>query len=123
MKHCDVLIVDDEKRYADMLAKRLELRGIKCKVRYNGKSALDIIDREFFPLVLLDLQLPDLYGTEVLMQIKRCRPETTVIILTGHGTEKDRQQCMDYGAHLFMNKPLNIDRLMEVMAQRQEGSS
>jgi DNA-binding NtrC family response regulator len=45
-----------------------------------------------------------------------CRPETAVIILTGHGTEKDREQCMARGAHSFMNKPLDIDRLVAIMA-------
>jgi DNA-binding response OmpR family regulator len=69
-------------------------------------------------MVILDLRLPDLYGTEVLTRIKaQCRPETAVIILTGHGTEKDREQCMARGAHSFMNKPLDIDRLVAIMAQ------
>jgi CheY-like chemotaxis protein len=70
-------------------------------------------------MVILDLRLPDLYGTEVLTRIKQCRPETAVIILTGHGTEKDREQCMAHGAHSFINKPLDIDRLIAIMAQDQ----
>jgi DNA-binding response OmpR family regulator len=99
MKHTDILIVDDEQRYADMLARRLALRGLTCKVRYDGQTAIDAVAQEPFPMVLLDLRLPDLYGTEVLTRIKMCRPETAVIILTGHGTEKDREQCMARGAH------------------------
>ena len=63
MKHSDVLLVDDERRYADMLAGRLTLRGLTCYVRYDGKTALELIERETFPMVLLDLRLPDLYGT------------------------------------------------------------
>jgi DNA-binding response OmpR family regulator len=117
MKHFDILIVDDEQRYAKMLARRLELRGLSCRVCYDGRSAVDIAARERFPIVILDLRLPDLYGTEVLKRIKGLRPETAVIILTGHGTETDRKQCMEHGAHSFMNKPLVIDRLMEIMAQ------
>lgn len=123
MKRFDILIVDDERRYADMLARRLMLRGLTCMVRYDGRTAIDIIAMEFFPLVILDLRLPDLYGTEVLAQIKRCRPETEVIILTGHGTEMDRQLCMAQGARFFMNKPLDIDRLMAIMARIKERSS
>jgi DNA-binding NtrC family response regulator len=120
MKHVDILIVDDERRYADMLARRLALRGLTCKVRYDGQTAIDVAAQEHFPMVLLDLRLPDLYGTEVLVQIKTCRPETEVIILTGHGTEKDREQCMARGAHSFMNKPVNIDRLLVIMAGIKE---
>jgi DNA-binding NtrC family response regulator len=123
MKHYDLLIVDDEQRYADMLAKRLSLRRLTCKVCYNGRTAIDIVREETFPVVILDLQLPDLYGTEVLTRIKQCRPETAVIILTGHGTDKDREQCIARGAHAFMNKPLDIDRLVAMMARINERSS
>jgi DNA-binding NtrC family response regulator len=123
MKHIDILIVDDERRYADMLARRLALRGLTCKVRYDGQTAIDIVAQEHFRMVILDLRLPDLYGTEVLAQIKTCRPETSVIILTGHGTEKDRAACMAAGAHSFMNKPLDIDRLVAMMVQIKERPS
>jgi DNA-binding NtrC family response regulator len=120
MKQVDILIVDDEQRYADMLARRLGLRGLTCKVCYNGKTAIDIVAQENFPLIILDLRLPDLYGTEVLTRIKKHRSETVVIILTGHGTEKDRKACMARGAHSFMNKPLDIDRLMAIMDRIKE---
>jgi DNA-binding NtrC family response regulator len=123
LKHTSVLIVDDEQRYADMLARRLRLRGLTCQVRYDGRTAIDMVTREFFPLVVLDLRLPDLYGIEVLTWIKRCRPETAVVILTGHGTEKDRELCMARGAYAFMNKPLDIDRLMAILARIEETSS
>jgi len=106
-----------------MLARRLGLRGLTCKVCYDGRSAVDIVAREFFPLVILDLRLPDIYGIEVMARIKRCRPEVVVIILTGHGTDKDRDACMARGAHAFMNKPLDIDRLMAIMARIKETSA
>jgi len=105
-----------------MLAKRLGLRGLTCEVRYDGKTALDSLSEISVPAVVLDLRLPDLYGTEVLKQIKAYRPETAVIILTGHGTEKDRQRCMSLGAHAFMNKPLDVDRLLAIMVKVKEGS-
>ena len=115
MKHFDILIVDDEQRYADMLARRLGLRGLTCKVCYNGKTAIAAVTEAYFPMVILDLRLPDLYGLQVLEQIKISRPETAVIILTGHGTDKDRQDGLSLGAHAFMNKPLDIDRLLAIM--------
>jgi two-component system, OmpR family, response regulator len=122
MKHFDLLIVDDEVRYADMLARRLGLRGLVCEVRYDGRTALEMLAEVPVPAVILDLRLPDLYGTEVLREIKQSRPETTVVILTGHGTEDDRQLCMALGAHAFMNKPLDIDQLLAIMAGIKERS-
>ena len=123
MKHYDLLIVDDEHRYADMLAKRLGLRSLTCKVCYDGWTAIDMVERDSFPVVILDLRLPDLYGTEVLEQIMRRRPETEVVILTGHGTEKDREQCLARGAYSFMNKPVDIERLLAMLARIKERSS
>jgi two-component system, OmpR family, response regulator len=121
MKQYHLLIIDDEKRFADMLAKRLVLRGCNCDVCYRGQEALDLIERNNnFSLVLLDLHLPDIYGTEVLTRIKNFNTNTPVIILTGHGTEKDRQVCMQQGAYAFMHKPLGIDELMAILARIAE---
>jgi DNA-binding response OmpR family regulator len=120
MKQYHLLLVDDEKRFADMLAKRLALRGCNCDVCYTGQEALDRIAQKKFSLVLLDLHLPDIYGTEVLTRIKNADTNTPVIILTGHGTEKDRQECMQQGAHAFMHKPLGIDELMAILAKIAE---
>jgi len=120
MKQYDLLIVDDEKRFANMLAKRLSLRGCHCEVCYNGRQALEQVRQKNFFLVLLDLHLPDIYGVDVLEAIKTISPTTPVIIVTGHGTEKDRSACMQLGAHAFMNKPVGIDELINILAQIEE---
>jgi DNA-binding response OmpR family regulator len=117
MKQYDLLIVDDERRFADMLAKRLNLRGCNCKVCYSGREALNVLAQRNFSLVILDLHLPDLYGSEVLRRIKKASAEIPVIILTAHGTEKDRQECMKIGAFDFMQKPLVIENLMAILDQ------
>jgi len=122
MKQYHLLIVDDEQRYADMLAKRLSLRGCHCEVCYNGQQALDLVARKNFFLILLDLHLPDIYGTEVLTRINVISAMTPVIILTGHGTEADRRACMQQGAYAFMHKPLGIDELLAILARIREMS-
>ena len=122
MKQHDLLIVDDEKRFANMLAKRLSLRGANCEICYNGRQALEQVGQKNFFLVLLDLHLPDIYGVEVLKGIKSISPMTSVIIITGHGTEKDRLACMQYGAYAFLNKPVGIDELIKILAQIEEMS-
>jgi len=122
MKHYNILIVDDEKRYTNMLAKRLTLRGCFCEVCYNGKQALEILKCKKFFLILLDLRLPDIYGIEVLTRIKESLVTTPVIILTAHGTKKDRQECMRQGAYTFMHKPLRIEALMTIL-ERIRGES
>jgi DNA-binding response OmpR family regulator len=122
MKRYHLLIVDDEQRFANMLAKRLGLRGCHCDVCYNGQQAIEMVTRTDFFLILLDLHLPDIYGVEVLKRIKEISAKSPVIILTGHGTEEDRRACMQQGAYAFMHKPLGIDELMAILAQIEEMS-
>ena len=122
MKQYSLLIVDDEQRFADMLAKRLSLRGCHCEVCYNGQQALDLVRRKNYFLILLDLHLPDIYGSEVLARIKVISAMTPVIILTAHGTEEDRRACMQQGAYAFCRKPLGIDELMAILARIGEMS-
>jgi DNA-binding NtrC family response regulator len=122
MKHIDILIIDDEKKFAAMLAKRIELRGCSCEICYDGKTAIDWLEKyvDSITLILLDLQLPDIYGTQVLTMIKKINPAIPVIILTGHGTEHDRQECDQLGAYMFIHKPLDIDKLMTILEHIKE---
>lgn len=120
MKPYSLLIVDDEERFANMLAIRLNLRGCDCEVCYNGQDAIDIIKEKIFDLVLLDLRLPDIYGTDVLASIKEINAKIPVIIVTAHGTEKDRQLCIQLGAYAFMHKPLNIEELTPIFKKLRE---
>ena len=122
MKQYNLLIVDDEQRFANMLAKRLMLRGCHCDICYNGQQALDLVRRKKFFLILLDLHLPDIYGVKVLKQIKIISAMTPVIIVTGHGTEEDRRACLQQGAYAFWHKPLGIDELMAILTRIGETS-
>ncbi len=124
MKHIDVLIIDDEKKFADMLAKRIELRGYCSHVCYDGKEALKWLEEISYcvTLILLDLQLPGMYGTEVLSRIKKSNPVIPVVILTGHGTKKDQDKCEQLGAHMFIHKPLYMDMLIEQIENFRESS-
>lgn len=115
MKRLLVLIVDDEKKYANLLARRLNLRGIQCDVCFDGLTAIPRFEKQPYGVVLLDLQLPDIYGIEVLKRIKQRHPETEVIVITGHGTDRDNRKCMSLGAYAFMNKPVDIEQLTEII--------
>lgn len=119
MKHVDILIIDDEEKFAAMLSKRIELRGCTADVCHDGQTGLDWIteNKGRAHLVLLDLQLPDIYGIQVLAAIKEQAPDLPVIIVTGHGTEKDRLACEELGAFQFIHKPLKIDTLMALFEQ------
>lgn len=116
MEHIDILVIDDEIKFADMLVRRITLRGCTADVCYDGSSAIDWVrsKQEYVGLILLDLQLPDMYGTQVLAEIKKINSQIPVIILTGHGGERDKKECEALGAYRFMRKPLDIEDLMSI---------
>ena len=122
MKHIDILIIDDEIKFADMLARRLSLRGVTCHACYDGQSGLDWIRAHpgTVTLILLDLKLPDIYGTDVLGVIKEIDPNLPVFIITGHGTQKDEAACLALGASEFIHKPVNIDQLTALLTLARE---
>jgi DNA-binding NtrC family response regulator len=116
-----ILIIDDERTFADTLAKRLSMRGIDCAVAYDAYAGLALVAERSFTGLVLDLRLPDLDGCEVLRRIMRLHPGLPVVILTGHGTEDDERECMKNGARAFLNKPVDLARLVQLLAQNESG--
>ena len=117
MKQIDILIIDDEAKFADMLSRRLSLRGITCRACYDGLSGLQWIrdNPGAATLVLLDLKLPDIYGTEVLARVKESDPAIPVFIITGHGTSEDEKACLALGAAEFIHKPVSIEKITTLL--------
>jgi len=110
-KNIKVLVVDDEKDFANTLAQRLKLRNLKVNTAYDGEQALAKLQGEEQDVVVLDLKMPGMDGMEVLHEIKKVYPNIQVIILTGHGTDKDEEEAKRLGGFDFLNKPADIDTL------------
>ncbi len=115
-----VLLVDDEREFVQTLSERLQLREMGSAVAYDGASALDIVNDDEPDVMIIDLKMPGIDGMEVLKNIKRTRPRIEVIVLTGHGSETDRQRCMALGAFAYMQKPVDIDLLSETLQKAHE---
>jgi CheY-like chemotaxis protein len=112
-----VLLVDDEREFAQTLSERLMLREIGSAVVYDGEEALRVVAEDEPEVIVLDLKMPGIDGEEVLRRIKRDHPEVEVIILTGHGSERDKELCLQLGAFAYLEKPVDIDRLSQTMQQ------
>ena len=115
-----VLLVDDEREFVQTLSERLMMRDMGSAVAYDGESALHLINEDEPEVMLLDLKMPGIDGLEVLRRVKETRPEIEVIILTGHGSEADKEQCMKLGAFAYLQKPLDIDVLSETIREANE---
>jgi len=110
-KDIKVLVVDDEVAFANTLAQRLKMRDLKATTAYDGDEALSKVKEEEPDVMVLDLKMPGKHGMEVLQEIKKAYPHIQVIVLTGHGTEKDEEDAKRLGGFDFLNKPADIDHL------------
>ena len=115
-----ILLVDDEKEFVQTLSERLKMRSFASEIAYNGQEALDFTDQEDTEVILLDLKMPGIDGFEVLEKIKHNKPDIEVIILTGHGSEKDKKRCLELGAFAYLQKPADIDLITETMKKAYE---
>jgi len=111
-KASNILIVDDDKSVRGFLEKFLKLKGCqRIKSAATGQDALRIIGQEGFKLVLLDIQLPDMGGLEVLRQIRQMNKDIPVIMITGFPDESKAREMIKEGAYDYIIKPFDLDYL------------
>ena len=109
-----VLLVDDEKKFAMMLSKRLALRGIDVNYVYTGEEALVMAENSRYDVAILDVKMPGIGGIELERKIKKLTPGTKIIFLTGHGSENDYETGSAEAAY-YLTKPLKIDELIRIL--------
>ncbi|NQU47288.1 MAG: response regulator, partial [Planctomycetes bacterium] len=100
-----VLVVDDEADIRLGLSRLMETIGIKATQAADGREALNLFKQREFDLVLTDLMMPELTGAELLVEVKKIKPEAAVVLLTGFGSVQSAVQCMQNGASHFLSKP------------------
>jgi DNA-binding NtrC family response regulator len=110
-----VLLVDDEEDLVRTMAERMEMRDLGSDVALDGEQALSMIEKEMPDVMVLDLRMPGMDGMEVLRRVKETYPKIAVIIMTGHGSDKDEEEARRLGAFDYLRKPVDISHLMEVV--------
>src|SRR3970040_1707944 len=118
-----ILIVDDEEAIRESLETLLELEGYGVTLAEDARAGLDALGHAAFDLVLLDLNLPDRSGLEVVEEIRQTDKETPVILLTAYGSVENAVAAIKRGANDFFTKPWNNDKLLieldRTIAQRR----
>ncbi len=118
-----VLVVEDEESYSDALSYMLRKEGFEVAVATTGTAALEAFDRTGADLVLLDLMLPGLPGTEVCRTLRQ-KSNVPVIMLTAKDSEIDKVVGLELGADDYVTKPFSsrelVARIRAVMRRRGE---
>jgi two-component system, OmpR family, KDP operon response regulator KdpE len=106
-----ILLVDDEVSIQRAMTPLLRSRGYAVSIAGNGREALEIFESERPDLVILDLGLPDMDGTEICLQIRK-RAETPILVLSARGAERDKVAALDQGADDYVAKPFGPEELL-----------
>jgi DNA-binding NtrC family response regulator len=113
MAQYSVLIVDDEEEFREMTVKRLSKRDLECESAPDGDTALEMVAKKNYDVILLDVKMPGRDGIETLREIKRMAPMTEVVMLTGHASVESGINGIKYGAFDYLMKPMELDALFE----------
>ena len=105
-----ILVVEDEKAISDLILLNLRKEGYDCTAVYDGMDAIDLVDKEHFDLVLLDIMLPGADGFEVMDYIKPL--DIPVIFITAKSALDDRLHGLTSGAEDYMIKPFEPSELI-----------
>lgn len=114
-KKIKVLVVDDEDIVRESLQDWLGAYGFDISTAEDGKEALGLIHDQEFGVVLLDVRLPDMEGTEVLREARKLRPELKAIILTAYPSKESTIQAVKHGAAEYLVKPFEPEQLVDII--------
>lgn len=117
-----LLIVDDEKGYVNVLAKRMAKRNIVVTAAYSGSEGIQALRRQDFDVAVLDLKMEDMDGIEVLKIFQKMVPGMPVIMLTGHGSEKAAREGIEFGAFDYLTKPCDLEELIAKIKQARDAT-
>ncbi|GAB4533596.1 MAG: MtrAB system response regulator MtrA [Anaerolineae bacterium] len=111
-----ILIVDDEDTLRYFLGRTLRDEGYRVSEAASGQAALDLLGRETFDLVLVDLRMAGVDGLEVMRQFRQRSPETQIIIVTAYASVPSAVEALRHGAHDYLTKPVNTEELLASVA-------
>lgn len=106
-----ILIIEDTKTMAELYAKYLTLDGREADLADTGKGGLALISKNSYSAIILDLNLPDMDGLDILKYLQNTHPSVPVIVVTAYGSVGAAADAMKHGAFDFIMKPFPSARL------------
>jgi signal transduction histidine kinase len=113
----NLMLVDDEKGFREIIAKRLTRRGVRVREAAGGEEALRLLENEAADIIVMDVKMPGMNGIDALRRVKENYPATEVIMLTGHANTQDGVDGIKSGAFDYLSKPIEIEHLFVKITQ------
>ena len=119
-KNEKILIVDDDPILQESLVSILESEGYYIDTAKTGAEAEAKVRKEFFHIALLDVRLPDMTGTDLLIKINKIAPRTKKLVLTGYPDAASAIKAVNQRADAYLTKPFDPDELIRLIAENIE---
>ena len=107
-----ILLVDDDISLLDTLSNGLSLNGYQCKAAMSASIALELLSKDLFDMMIIDIVLPDMSGFELTTKAKKIKPDMAIIIMTGYIDEFSYEDAIESGASDFIKKPFSVKELI-----------
>jgi two-component system nitrogen regulation response regulator NtrX len=117
-----ILIIDDEPELCKMIAEFLFDAGYSASYALNGPDGLAMIKRDLPSLILLDIGMPGMDGTEAMRLIHDQFPAIPVVVLTGHRDTETVKKMIELGASEYLTKPINLETLLNQFVRDMIGT-
>ena len=124
-----ILVADDEKTTRELLARALASKGFTVETALDGADALEKIRRQHFDMLITDLLMPNMIGTELIQKSREILPDLIVIVITAHATLETAIEALKQGAYDYITKPFEpefiipvIERGLEKLRLRQKNA-
>jgi len=112
-----VLIIDDEKKFADLLARILTIENYEVLCANDAKTAMGLLAKYNFEAIICDVKLPDAYGVDLVKRLLSINPQAAIILLTAFGNVPDAVQAVKNGAYHYLVKGDNNNQIIPILAQ------
>jgi len=116
----NALIVDDDREIRNTLTTILETESYLVETAENGKKAIQMCEKTPFDVALIDVELPDIKGTELLHLLNAKQPKMVKIIITGHPSIENAAKSVNEKADGYIMKPFNVPDLLEMIKKLTE---
>lgn len=117
-----ILVVDDDDTIRELVADIITEMGWEAETCANGKEALELLSKGSYPLMFLDLIMPEMGGVETLRRIQKEGYKVKIVVLSGNVSKDLHDQCRKYGVRKFLEKPVEVSDIDFVLRGEKNSS-
>ncbi|HLF18744.1 MAG TPA: response regulator [Candidatus Omnitrophota bacterium] len=115
MDKIKALVVDDKRVIGDLFGVTLGYKGHDIKIVQDGEEAVQLVKKEKFDIVFIDIVMPEPDGVSVLEKIREVAPDLPVVMMSGYSVDEKRHRAMELGAITCLKKPFEMDEVRQVV--------